>query len=106
MKASGLNPYFPGQHTGICEKPYTVILEGTQIPQYGTNQVGQRVIDILVYHPVGSYIGMDEWTKKVRTAMMDFGRLRQTGTETPVIPEDDINAYSTSIKYTILKELK
>lgn len=106
MKAQGLNPYFPGQHKGECTVPYTVILTGTQIPEPDTHTQGQRIIDILIYHPASSYIGMDAWITKTRDALRNFRPLRPTGTETPVITEDDIKAYSTSIKYTILKELK
>ncbi|HHU07813.1 MAG TPA: hypothetical protein GXZ59_05660 [Clostridiaceae bacterium] len=106
MKDKGLNPHFPGQYRGICEEPYTVILTGSQIPDPGTNQVGQRVIDILIYHPARSYVGMTAWINQVKNGLRDFKRLRRTGTETPILTEDEIKAYSSSIKYTILKELK
>lgn len=106
MKTEGLNPHYPGQYSGVCTEPYTVILVGTQIPDPGTHLVGQRVVDILIYHPVSSYVGMDAWITKTREALRCFHPLRRTGTETPVITEDEIKAYSSSIKYTILKELR
>ncbi|WP_313758562.1 hypothetical protein [Tissierella sp.] len=68
LKENNLNPYPPGKHKGLCEEPYVVIKEGTQIPSINSNRLGQKVIDIIVFVPLDSYIAVDIYVKKIRAA--------------------------------------
>ena len=106
LKEKNLNPYPPGQHEGLCDEPYVVIKEGTQIPSINTNKLGQKVIDIIVFVPLNSYIAIDPYMKKVRSALKDLYYLRKTGLETPIITDDDKKAYTSSIEYVVQKKLE
>lgn len=106
LRDKNLNPYPPGMHKGLCEEPYVVIKEGTQIPNINTNRLGQRVIDIIIFVPLNSYIAIDPYVKKIRAALKELPYLRKTGGETPIITDDDKKAYTTSIEYVIIKKLE
>ncbi|MBC8590610.1 hypothetical protein [Wansuia hejianensis] len=106
LKEKNLNPYPPGLHKGLCEEPYVVIKEGTQIPSIQSNVLGQKVIDIIVFVPLSSYIAVDPYMKKVRSALKELSYLRKTGLETPIITDDDKKAYTSSIEYVIQKKLE
>lgn len=106
LKQENLNPYPPGQHQGLCTEPYVVVKEGNQIPSIQSNRLGQKVIDIIVFVPLISYVALDPYVRNVRTALKGINGLRKTGTETPAITDDAKEAYTMSIEYIILKELE
>lgn len=106
LKQKGLSPYAPGQHSGLCLTPYCVIKEGTQMPSLQSNKLGQKVIDIIIFVPVNSYIALDPYVKSIRSALKELPYLRKTGFETPAITDDDKKAHTMSIEYTIIKKLE
>lgn len=106
LKEKGLNPYAPGQHEGLCDKPYCVVKEGTQIPSIQSNRVGQRVLDVIVFVPISSHIALEPYMKSIRSALKELPNLRKTGFETPAVTDDDKKAYTTSIEYIIQKKLE
>lgn len=106
LKAKNLNPYFPGQHKGECEKRFCAIKENTQVPYFNSNKVGYRLIDIIVFVPLNSYIAVEPYVNEIKAAMKELTFLRKTGNETPVITDDDKKAYTTSIEYQIIKKLE
>lgn len=106
LKDDKLNPYPPGKHEGICTKPYCVVKEGNQIPSIQSNRLGQRVVDIIVFVPLSSYIKLDPYMKQIRSALKSLPNLRKTGFETPAITDNDKKAYTSSIEYTIQKKLE
>ncbi len=106
LKEKNLNPFPPGQHKGKCEEPYVVIKEGTQISSINTNKLGQRVIDIIIFVPLNSYIEIDPYVKKIRAALKELPYLRKTGGETPIITDDEKEAYTMSIEYVLQKKLE
>ena len=106
LKSHDLNPYFLGQHRGMCNTPMTVIKEGVQIPTLGTNRTGQKIIDIIVFVPLSSYVALDTYMKNVRVALKELAYLKKTGSETPAVTDDEKEAYTTSIEYIILKKLE
>lgn len=105
LKESGLDVYFSGQHKGLCKTPYVVVKESNQSPELGTRVIGRRIVDIMIYIPIGSYIAIESYREKVKRALLNSSFLRYTGFETPIIIEEDIKAYSTSFEYEIMKEL-
>lgn len=106
LEEEGLNPYAPGQHEGLCKKPYCVIKEGTQIPSLQSNRLGQKTIDIIVFVPINSYLSLEPYMKSIRAALKGLPNLRKTGFETPAIPDNDKKAYTASIEYVIMKKLE
>lgn len=106
LKEENLNPYPPGQHKGECEELYCVVKESEQIPFMQSNRLGQQAIDIIVFVPLASYIELDPYVKKIRTALKELSNLRKTGFETQAIPDSDKQAYTKSIEYTIIKKLE
>lgn len=106
LREKGLNPYAPGQHEGLCDKSYCVVKEGTQIPSIQSNRLGQRVVDIIVFVPLSSYIALEPYMKQIRVALKELPNLRKTGFETPAITDDDKKAYTSSIEYVIIKKLE
>lgn len=106
LKNKGVDVYFPGQHKGKCKSPYVVVRKDAQLTFAGTNKLGQRLVDIMVYCPVDSFKVAEDYVKSIREHMGGFDFLRKTGFETSWMVEDDIEAYFTSLQYTIIKELE
>ncbi len=106
INTAGLNPHAPGQHQGECKNNFCIIREGSTIPSFFTNQLGQQIIDIILFVPVNSYIAMAPYAKDIRESMKELKYLRKTGTETPPIPDDEKKAYTMSIEYIIQKKLE
>lgn len=106
LKQEGLNPYPPGKHQGDCLKRYCVVKENTQVPYFNSNKLGYKTIDIIVFVPIDSYIAIEPYVKEIKVALKELNFLRKTGNETPVIPDDSVNGYTTSIEYQILKKLE
>lgn len=106
LKADGCNPYFVGQHEGLVARNYVVVREGDTIPSLPSNRIGQKVIDIIIYVPIRQYIQIEPYKNKVKDSLRKLSYLRKTGHETPVITEDELKAYSSSIEYVLQKKLE
>ncbi len=106
LKDKGLNPYAPGQHKGECEEEFCIVRQGTCIPNFLTNKLGQQIIDIILFVPVNSFVVMGPYAKNIREALKELKYLRKTGTETPIIPDDEKKAYTMSIEYVTQKRLE
>lgn len=106
LKDKGLNPYPPGRHSGECKEPYCVIREGMQTPSLNSARLGRRVIDVILFVPKGSYVEMLPYANAIKMAMAEIVELRKTGNETPVITDDEVQAYTTSIEYQVMKKLE
>ena len=72
LKNEGADVYFPGQHKGICQSPYVVIRKDAQLALAGTNKLGQRLVYIMVYCPVGSYKSAEDYVERIREYMSGF----------------------------------
>lgn len=106
LKNKNLNPYFKGQHKGLCKESFVVVGEGSQIPNINSNVIGQKIIDIIIMVPVNSYISVKPYADDIRNALKELKYLRKTGTETPVIVDDEKKAYTMSIEYVLQKKLE
>lgn len=106
LKEKGLNPYLIGQHKGVCEEPFVIIREGTQMPSFRSRRVGQKVIDIILFGPINSYVVLIPYRENIIEALKELKCLRKTGTETQTIVDDDKKAYTTSIEYILIKKLE
>lgn len=99
------NVYPPGKHTGLCTEPYVVVKEKGLIPTVG-NKLGNNLIDIILFVPIGSYPVMKTYRAAVVATLKTVSGLRKTGFETPQIPDNDVEAYTMSVEYTTLKRLE
>lgn len=106
LKKKGLNPYPPGKHTGICETKYVVVKEQTQSAFFNNSKVGYRLVDLILFVPIASYVQVKLYADSIKAAMKELPWIRATGNETPIIPDDEVQAYTTSIEYQILKKLE
>lgn len=106
LKDNGLNPFPPGQHEGICKKRYCVIRESPQVPYFNSNKIGYCLIDIIIFMPISSYIKVKPYQDRIRAALRELSFLRKTGNETPIITDNEVKAYTTSIEYQIMKRLE
>lgn len=106
LKDKDLNPYFIGQHSGECKERFCIVREGSQMASISSNKVGYRVIDVILFVPLNSYIQVDPYIKELRAAMKELSYLRKTGTETPAIVDDEKQAYTASIEYQLFKKLE
>ncbi len=106
LKEKGLNPYPPGKHAGECNERYCVVKESSQVPFFYSRRVGYRLIDVILFVPLASYVKVEPYMQDVRSAMKELANLRKTGNETPVIVDDTKKAYTTSIEYQIIKTLE
>lgn len=106
LKEKGLNPYPPGKHKGECKERYCVVKENSQVPYFNSNKIGYRLVDVILFVPLNSYIQVEPYINEVREAMKELAFLRKTGNETPIITDDTKKAYTTSIEYQIIKKLE
>lgn len=101
-----LNPHFIGQYKGICEDPYLIIKQGTQMASLGTNQTGQSIVDIITFVPARNFSKLSEYERDIKVALKELDYLRKTGLETPAIADDEKKAYTSSIEYILMKKLE
>lgn len=105
LKNDGLEPYPPGVQRGQCKKPYVVVKDDIQNPMAGSNKVGYKIIDLIIFYPKNRYSEIDDYKRKVKTSMNKLNFIRKTGNETPVMIDEARNAYTTSIEYMIHKRI-
>nr|WP_152752784.1 hypothetical protein [Clostridium estertheticum] len=98
--------YSPGQKRDKCEATYVVIKENGIHGQDGGNKLGFKAFDIIIYHPISNYSSMEFYVENIKKALKEIKELRATGTETPAIIDDEVQAYTTSIEYQALKTLR
>ena len=105
LKSKGINVYSPGQHKGLCTESYVVLRDGGGDSFAGTNKVGYSILDVIIYHPNNRDSSLGSYKKEVKKHLEEVKGLKKTGFETPVVMDDDKQAYTTSIEYQILKRL-
>ena len=106
LETAELNPYFLGQHRGLCEKPFIVIKRGSTLPSLNSNKVGQSIIDIIAFVPENDYLIVEPYKTAIKVALKELDVLRKTGNETPEITDDDKKALTFSIEYIIQKKME
>lgn len=106
LKKLGYEVYSPGQKRNKCTDSYIVIKENGIHGQEGSNKVGYKLIDIIIYHPMSNYSSMEFYVENIKQALQVIKELRPTGNETPAIMDSEVQAYTTSIGYQALKTLR
>jgi hypothetical protein len=106
LNNKGLNPFPIGQHVGLCTENYCVVREGQQSPSVSGNRAGSRLVEVILFVPIGSYIQADVYATAIRAALKELSAIRKTESETPWITDDEVEAYTSSIEYQILKKME
>ena len=101
-----LNPYFVGQHEGICEEDFVIVKDDGILNSINSNRLGQNIVDIILFVPIYDYTRMETYEKQVKNALKELGYLRSQGFKTPVIADDEKKAYTTSMRYVLQKKLE
>nr|PZN07753.1 MAG: hypothetical protein DIU64_11785 [Caldicoprobacter oshimai] len=105
LEEKGLNPYAPGMYEGVCQERFCIVRMSSQMPMAGTNKVGTKLFDIIVYVPKTRYPDIEPYMQEIKEAMKELNFIRPTGNETPPVPDDEKEAFTASIEYQVLKKL-
>ncbi|WP_052045129.1 hypothetical protein [Caloranaerobacter azorensis] len=105
LKNDGFEVYPPGIKRGNCESPYVVVKDDIQSPIAGTNKIGYKIIDLIIFYPLNRYSEIENYKRQIKSSMDKLKFIRKTGNETPVIIDDDRKAYTTSIEYIVYKKI-
>ncbi|CEH34715.1 hypothetical protein [Romboutsia lituseburensis] len=103
LKEKGFDVYSIGQHEGICSSPYLVIKENTEMDIVGTS-FNNELIDIIIYYPKGSYSKLNPYLKSVKGSMAEINKLKRAYDPTPIVIDDEKEAYTTSFSYKKIKK--
>jgi hypothetical protein len=103
LKNKGIDVYSIGQKQGLCNDPYVVVKESGQYP-LSSNKQGYDLVDIIIFYPVGSYSQLFSYKNDIKNYLAELKYLRKTGNETPVIIDDEVKGYTTSVEYQVLKK--
>lgn len=98
LAAAGIDAYAPGQHKGDCVSPYVVIKDDGQSEIVGT-AAKRNTIDIIIYAPMAWYSKIAGIVSDVQAALKQIHGLHDTYYQSPVLADDDKNAYTTSLRY-------
>lgn len=89
--------YAAGQHQGICERPYLVLINNGSIKGIS---VEQPEYELLLYCPVSCYSGFEDYIQGVKEHMNKlYPAVWMKDGEQPHYLDDDVKAYMTSIIY-------
>lgn len=105
LKGKGVDVYSIGQKEGTCKSAYVVLTENGTFKFAGTRKQGYSLVDVIVYYPMPYYSKVNEYVEQIKGYMKELDFVRFTGTETPIIVDDDFGAYTTSLEYQNLKQL-
>ncbi len=95
--------YWVGQHQGECLSTYAVIKYKNQTNSIGNGIAGWQYIDVMVYIPQKSIIGVDETLSSIKTALLLQG-IEATGNKTPDYLDAEKKAIMRSEEYRIPKQ--
>jgi len=103
LKNNNIETHFPGTKNGMCREPY-VVIKG--MGKYSTNGLtGSGLIHMLIYTPKNNYEGVHTFVNTVKDILKPLSNLKFTGNETPIIVEDEIDAFTTSIEYEYFRTI-
>ena len=105
LKENEVEAYSPGQKTGKCNSPYVVIKDNGQKSSVESSKVGYKTIDVIIFFPIDRYTQIESYRKEIKKSIKELKFLRATGYESPVIIDDRVKAYTTSIQYQVLKKI-
>ena len=103
LKSEDIDVYSIGQKQGLCDDPYVVVKESGQY-SLGSNKQGYDLVDIIIFYPIGSYSQLFSYKNDIKNHLAELKYLRKTGNETPVIIDDEVKGYTTSIEYQVIKK--
>ncbi len=101
LKTGNFDVYSIGQHKGLCQSPYVVIKENSTSPT--ATSLAYSLVDILIYCPIGKYSAVSDFIKDVKTSIKSLTWLKFTNNVSPVVIDENVNAYMCSLQYKIFK---
>lgn len=105
LKSKGIEIYSQGQKTDTCQSNYVVLKDNGQYGIAGSYKTGYSLIDVIIFCPINKYSQVEGYKTELKGYMKELQGIKPTGNETPVIIDDSVKAYTTSIEYQILKRL-
>lgn len=106
LDENGIEVHFPNTHKEPVTTPVTVITDMGQMPQIGTNYVGNTSIHLILHVNQDKYHDMIAYKKKVKDLMKCLKHyVKPTGLETPTVNDDIKKSYTSSIEYVVYKKL-
>lgn len=105
LKNKGISVYSPGQKNGICKNRYVVVKDNGTYSKAESNKLGYSILDVIIYYPMDKYSQIEGFKEQIKSYMKELQGIKFTGSETPVIIDTKVNAYTTSIEYQVLKRL-
>ncbi|MCD3254384.1 hypothetical protein [Clostridium botulinum] len=107
MNDNKIDVYAPYQKTDKCVKEYVVIKDNGQNPTIDGNVNGWNLVQIFCYYPKDQYSQLEPFSIKVKHLIKnELMFMKVTGSESPVMFMDDVQAYLKIIEYTIPHKLK
>ncbi|MGL5766711.1 MAG: hypothetical protein ACRCX8_13825 [Sarcina sp.] len=102
LKENKIDVYSIGQHKWLCENPYVVIKENGTGEIVGTS-LANDTVELMIYFPLGRYSELSAYVLSIRELMKLKKAIRRVYDASPVIIDDDKNAYMTSLYYRKIK---
>lgn len=94
---NGISVHFPSTKNGKCENPYVVLKDMGQSSRSGYN--GSSLIHAILFTPINNYESMNTFIDEVKNVLKNVETVKFTGLQTPILPQDDIEAFTTSLEY-------
>jgi hypothetical protein len=98
LKLKGFGVYSIGQHEGICTEPYLVIKEMGTTSTLEKN-VNKELVEVYVYYPKGRYSSVRTYLDEVESSMNEIKGIEPAYQPTPILIDDDKQAYFTRLSY-------
>lgn len=98
LEDANILAYAPGQHKGDCTEAYVVIKDGGHGEIIGTI-AKRQIIDIIIYLPIAHYSQVAVFVSQVQKALRMVQGLHDTYYQSPILPDSDKNAYTTTLRY-------
>lgn len=106
LKEKEVEVYSPGQKTGKCDSSYVVVKDNGQKSSVESSKLGYKTIDVIIFFPIDRYTQIEGYRKEIKKWIKELKFLRATGYESPVIIDDRVKAYTTSIQYQLFKRIQ
>lgn len=106
LEKHDIDAYYPTQHVGECLKEYVVISYDGAAEILEVSSVAD-LYSIMCYVPKNKYSTLINLSEHVRNEMRNiFPVVRETGTVTPSVYDEEANAHMVSLQYVNYRKIK
>lgn len=104
LKSNGFDVYSPGQHKGICTKPYIVLRNGGTVTELS---VSSTDYEILMYYPADKYSHLEDYIDSVRDVMNKlYPGIKLADDASEPYLDEDVRAFQSSLLYRVYNRSK